>query len=89
MFLIVNLTSKMTSECFCVASRPAGQIEEVRLHSRLFAVFVFLTLISGSVLVLHRQLLCTYLNTFAPEILPKNVLKLVKWFSGHCGAIKS
>jgi len=52
-FLIVNLTSKMTSECFCVASRPAGHAEEVRLHSRLLAVFVFLTLISGYVLVLQ------------------------------------
>ena len=53
LIIFVNLTSKMTSQCFCVASRPAGQAEEVRLHSRLFAVFVFLTLISGSVLVLH------------------------------------
>ena len=53
MFLIVNLTSKMTSECLCVASRPAGQVEEVRLYSRLFVVFAFLTLISGSVLFLH------------------------------------
>ena len=52
-FLIVNLTSKMTSECLCVASRPAGQVEEVRLYSRLFVVFAFLTLISGSVLFLH------------------------------------
>ena len=32
---------------------PASHPEEVRLHSRLFQVFVFLTLISGSVLVLH------------------------------------
>ena len=39
--------------CFSLWIWPAGHPEEVRLHSRLFQVFVFLTLISGSVLVLH------------------------------------
>ena len=41
------------NECFSLWIWPAGHPEEVRLHSRLFQVFVFLTLISGSVLVLH------------------------------------
>ena len=39
--------------CFSLWIWPASHPEEVRLHSRLFQVFVFLTLISGSVLVLH------------------------------------
>ena len=39
--------------CFSLWIWPAGHPAEVRLHSRLFQVFVFLTLISGSVLVLH------------------------------------
>ena len=43
-------TQKM---CFSLWMWPASHPEEVRLHSRLFAAFVFLTLISGSVLVLH------------------------------------
>ena len=39
--------------CFSLWIWPAGHPEEVRLHIRLFRVFVFLTLISGSVLISH------------------------------------
>ena len=32
----------------------------------------------------------SYINPFAPgDFAEKRILKLVKWFSGHCRAIKS
>ena len=53
MLLLLSGSLPTQKMCFSLWIWPAGHPAEVRLHSRLFQVFVFLTLISGSVLVLH------------------------------------